>query len=139
MHAVEDVLLWRDPKKSGIALGGITVVYLLISHISYNPVVVLANIAQFAVISCFLYNLVTNFLKRRVQARMGQRVQQAQGPLFRLWCISLLAARACLAGTELDARPTHLPAGRACRCPASSPTASASRRPRTWPHALPCT
>lgn len=61
---IEDVLLWRDPKKSGIVLGGITAVYLLVHSISYNPVVVLANLAQLAVIACFLWNLVAGFLKK---------------------------------------------------------------------------
>lgn len=61
---IEDILLWRDPKKTGIALAIVTGVYGLIHQISLNPVVMLANMAQVAVIACFLWNLLSGALKQ---------------------------------------------------------------------------
>lgn len=61
---IEDVLLWRDPKRSGIVLGGLTVAYLIANYMVKNPVVVLATVLQVAVLACFLWNLIAGFLKK---------------------------------------------------------------------------
>lgn len=61
---LEDILLWRDPKKTAVCLAGSTGVYGLLTVIAANPVVVLANLLQLAVIVAFLWNSIANLLKR---------------------------------------------------------------------------
>lgn len=63
-HAVEDLLLWRSPTQSAAVLGGITLSFWVLNVVAYNPVVVLATVAQFGVLACFLANVACGALKR---------------------------------------------------------------------------
>ena len=54
--AVQDILLWVDPKQSGIALGGVTAVFLALQYGTYNAVTVGAYGLLIAVVGAFVQN-----------------------------------------------------------------------------------
>ncbi len=62
--AVEELLLWRNPSQSAAVLGGVTLGFWVLNVVAYSPVVVLATVAQFGVLLCFLVNVAAGFLKR---------------------------------------------------------------------------
>lgn len=64
--AVEDLLLWRDPRRSGLVLTGITAVYILLewSHLSLLRIVSHSLLA--AVTLSFLWNNIASFTNRCV-------------------------------------------------------------------------
>lgn len=62
--AVEELLLWRNPSQSAAVLGGVTLGFWVLNVVAYSPVVVLATVAQFGVLLCFLINVAAGFLKR---------------------------------------------------------------------------
>ena len=60
--AVQDILLWVDPKRSGIALAGVTAVFLSLQYGTYNAVSVAAYGLLAAVLGAFVWNnLATKF------------------------------------------------------------------------------
>jgi len=62
--AVESILLWRDPRKSGAILGGATLAYLLLEWSSFSLLSVVANTLLIAVSAAFLWNNIANFTGR---------------------------------------------------------------------------
>ena len=58
--AVQDILLWVDPKRSGIALGGATAVFLALQYGSFNAVSVGAYGLLIAVLGAFVWNNLAN-------------------------------------------------------------------------------
>ena len=64
LHAVEALLLWRDPRKSAAVLAGITLAYLLLewSHLSLLRIVSHSLLAVVTV--SFLWNNVASFTNR---------------------------------------------------------------------------
>lgn len=57
---VEDLLLWRDPRKSGIVLGLTSALYFLLEWSHYNVVTLLANTGLIAVSAAFLWSVIAN-------------------------------------------------------------------------------
>ena len=57
---VEDLLLWRDPKKSGIALGGATALFLTLQLASFNVISTTAYALISLILGCFLWNNVAS-------------------------------------------------------------------------------
>lgn len=64
MCAVEDLLLWRDPKKSGIVFAGATLAYLLLEWSHFSLLSIIANTLLIAVSVAFLWNNIANFTGR---------------------------------------------------------------------------
>ena len=62
--AVENLLLWRDPKKSGIVVAGATLAYLLLEWSHFSLLSIIANTLLVAVSVAFLWNNVANFTGR---------------------------------------------------------------------------
>ena len=62
--AVEDLLLWRDPKKSGAVLGGATVAFLFLSFAKINFISTLAYTLLSLVLGAFLWNNIASFTKK---------------------------------------------------------------------------
>lgn len=89
--AVEDLLLWRNPSQSAAVLGGITLGFWVLNVVAYNPVVVLATVAQFAVLACFLANVACSALKRWVDVLYAR--DQLDATMTQAGCAS---ARVCL-------------------------------------------
>ena len=58
---MDALLLWRDPRKSGIIFGGITAVYILLEWTKYSLINLVSNFLLIAVIGAFLWNNVANF------------------------------------------------------------------------------
>jgi len=52
----EDLLLWRDPKKSAVALGGVTAIFLALQFAKINLLQSLAFTLLSLVLGCFLWN-----------------------------------------------------------------------------------
>jgi hypothetical protein len=63
-RAVEDLLLWRDPKKSGVVLAGATLAYLLLEWSHFSLLSIVANTLLVAVSVAFLWNNIANFTHR---------------------------------------------------------------------------
>lgn len=61
---VEDLLLWRDPKKSGIVFAGATLAYLLLEWSHFSLLSIIANTLLIAVSVAFLWNNIANFTGR---------------------------------------------------------------------------
>ena len=64
MLAVEYILLWRDPAKSAVVLGVITLAYILLEWTKYSLLQILANILLFAVSAAFLWSNLASFTGR---------------------------------------------------------------------------
>jgi hypothetical protein len=62
--AVEDLLLWRDPKKSGVVFAGATLAYLLLEWSHFSLLSIIANTLLIAVSVAFLWNNIANFTGR---------------------------------------------------------------------------
>ncbi len=58
---MDALLLWQDPRKSGIVFGGITAAYILLEWTKYSLINLVANFLLIAVIGAFLWNNVANF------------------------------------------------------------------------------
>ena len=61
---MEDLLLWRDPKKSGVVLAGATLAYLLLEWSHFSLLSTVANTLLVAVSVAFLWNNIANFTSR---------------------------------------------------------------------------
>lgn len=61
---VEDLLLWRDPKKSGVVLGGATLLYLILDVSGLSLLSIVANTLLIAVSISFLWNNIASFTGR---------------------------------------------------------------------------
>ena len=61
---MEDLLLWRDPKKSGVVLAGATLAYLLLEWSHFSLLSIAANTLLVAVSVAFLWNNIANFTSR---------------------------------------------------------------------------
>lgn len=61
---VEDLLLWRDVKKSGIVFGSITVAYLLLEWSGMSLLTILADALLLAVLVAFLWANIGSVLGR---------------------------------------------------------------------------
>ena len=64
LHAVEYILLWRDPAKSGAILGAISVAYILLEWTKYSLLQIMANLLLFAVSAAFLWSNLASFTGR---------------------------------------------------------------------------
>ncbi|CAL5223458.1 g5977 [Coccomyxa viridis] len=62
---VEKILLWRDPVKSGIVLGGATLAYLLLEWSHFSLLSIVANTLLIAVSVAFLWNNIASFTGRQ--------------------------------------------------------------------------
>ena len=62
--AVEDLLMWRDPKKSGLVFAGVTLGYLLLEWSHYSLLTIIANVLLIAVTVSFLWNNIAGFTGR---------------------------------------------------------------------------
>ncbi len=63
-RAVEKILLWRDPVKSGVVLGGATLAYLLLEWSHFSLLSIVANTLLIAVSVAFLWNNIASFTGR---------------------------------------------------------------------------
>lgn len=61
---IEDLLLWRDPKKSGIVFGSITVAYLLLEWSGLSLLTIIADAMLLAVLVCFLWANIGSMIGR---------------------------------------------------------------------------
>ncbi|KAK9827607.1 hypothetical protein WJX81_005741 [Elliptochloris bilobata] len=61
---VEDLLLWRDPKKSGAVFVGITLLYILLQWTGLSLLTIVANSLLILVSCSFLWNNVASFAGR---------------------------------------------------------------------------
>ena len=64
LSAVEGLLLWRDPVKTGGVFAGITLVYLLLEWSHYSLLTVIARVGLFAVVGSFLWNNLAQFINK---------------------------------------------------------------------------
>ncbi|KAL4450106.1 hypothetical protein ABPG77_010775 [Micractinium sp. CCAP 211/92] len=62
--ALEELLLWRDPKKSGAALGGATAVFVFLQFAHINLLQTVAYTLLTLVLGCFLWNNLASFTHR---------------------------------------------------------------------------
>lgn len=58
---LEELLLWRDVKKSGIALGGATAAFLLLQFAHFNAISSAAYALISLILGCFLWNNIASF------------------------------------------------------------------------------
>jgi len=61
---LEDLLLWRDPRKTGAVFGGFTLVYLLLEWSNYSLLTLVANVLLAGVSVTFLWNNLAQFLNK---------------------------------------------------------------------------
>lgn len=61
---LEDLLLWRDPSKTGAVFGGFTVLYLLLEWSNYSLLTLVANVLLVGVSITFLWNNLAQFLNK---------------------------------------------------------------------------
>jgi len=61
---LEELLLWRDPVKSGLVLFGFTGLYVLLEWTTWSLISIGATTALFAVVTSFLWATLANFLNR---------------------------------------------------------------------------
>lgn len=62
--ALEELLLWRDPKKSGAALGASTAAFLFLQFAHINLLQTVAFTLLTLVLGCFLWNNLASFTHR---------------------------------------------------------------------------
>ncbi len=58
---MEELLLWRDPKKSGIVLGGATAAVLFLQFARFNVISTAAYGLISLILGCFLWNNIAAF------------------------------------------------------------------------------
>lgn len=63
-RAVEDLLLWRDPKKSGVVFAGISLLYILLEWTGLSLLTIIANSLLVLVSLSFLWNNIVSFAGR---------------------------------------------------------------------------
>ena len=63
-RAVEDLLLWRDPKKSGVVFAGISLLYILLEWTGLSLLTIIANSLLVLVSLSFLWNNIASFAGR---------------------------------------------------------------------------
>ena len=61
---MENIILWRDPVKSGVVLGGATLAYLLLEWSNISLLSIVANTLLIAVSVAFLWNNIASFTGR---------------------------------------------------------------------------
>ena len=61
---MEDLLLWRDPMRSGIALGGATAAFVVLQFARFNAVSATAYLLIILVLGCFFWNNIASFTKK---------------------------------------------------------------------------
>ena len=62
--AVEALLLWRDPAKTGGVFAGITLLYLLLEWSRFSLLTLIANVLLFLVVLTFLWNNLAQFINK---------------------------------------------------------------------------
>lgn len=63
-HLQEELLLWRDPKKSGIALAACTAVFAVLQFAKVNFIQTAAYALLIVVLGCFLWNNLATVMKK---------------------------------------------------------------------------
>jgi hypothetical protein len=61
---VEDLIMWRDVKKTGMVFGGITLVYLLFEWSGLSLMTIVANVLLVVTLGCLLWANVGSLLGR---------------------------------------------------------------------------
>ncbi|KAK3279151.1 hypothetical protein CYMTET_12952 [Cymbomonas tetramitiformis] len=61
---VQDLLMWADPKKSGMTLGGATVAYFFLEKSGYTMLSLLSNALLIIVVACFLWSNLAGIIGR---------------------------------------------------------------------------
>lgn len=56
MPPQEELLLWRDPKRSGLVFGAITVAFGILQFAKINAIQTTAYLVAAAVLGCFVWN-----------------------------------------------------------------------------------
>ncbi|PSC72227.1 reticulon B2 [Micractinium conductrix] len=77
---LEELLLWRDPKRSAIALGGVTAVFLLLQFARINLLQTVAYALLTLVLGCFLWNNLASFTNKPpvpVPAVLSEGIKEA--------------------------------------------------------------
>lgn len=64
LQTVEDVLLWRNPVTSAAALGGITILYLLVEWSTVPLLAWISNVVLVAIIGTLIWAQAAKFLSR---------------------------------------------------------------------------
>lgn len=64
LPAVNDLLLWREPIKTGAVFLAATVLYAVLTFVKYNPIVVLANALLVVIVASFIWNSYAKFAKK---------------------------------------------------------------------------
>jgi hypothetical protein len=103
----EELLLWRDPKRSAIVLGASTVGFLVLQFAKVNVIQWSAYLVLVAVLGCFLWNNLASFTHRQVGCGSGTRPRGGR-------TTAKVGGRPCAVShaTPLRSRWTGLPAGR---------------------------
>ena len=86
MCAVEDLLLWRDPKKSGAVFVGATLFYILLHWTGLSLLTIVANSLLILVSLSFLWNNIASFAGRWMPKQAACRAQIV-GLLLLIWCL----------------------------------------------------
>jgi hypothetical protein len=63
-NAVEELLLWRDPVRSGLTLGAATVAYILLVWSHRSLISLVAMLAAIVVATCFVWSSLAAYLNR---------------------------------------------------------------------------
>lgn len=63
-NAVEELLLWRDPIRSGAALGGATFLYILLVWTNRSLISLVSMAAAILVATCFVWSSLAAYLNR---------------------------------------------------------------------------
>lgn len=87
--AVEDLIMWRDIKKTGMVFGGITLVYLLFEWSGLSLMTIVANILLAVTLGCLAWAFVGNLLGRYVLAISTDKVPAY---VFMQHCFAALAS-----------------------------------------------
>ncbi len=61
---MEDLLLWRDPKKTGIVFGAVTLATILLVLTNFNLIPIVAYALLTAVLGAFAWNNIASFTHR---------------------------------------------------------------------------
>lgn len=61
---VEDLILWRNPSRTGIVFGAINLAYMLLAWSNWNFISILANLVVLTVLGTFVWANVAHFINR---------------------------------------------------------------------------
>lgn len=84
LAAVEALLLWRDPAKTGSVFAAITILYLLLEWSHFSLLTLIANTLGIAVAAAFLWNNLAQFINKYADLSGQSRSDFLQANLCRI-------------------------------------------------------